>query len=159
MIKEVRIDHRLVHGQVAFTWTKFLGATRIIVIDNKAAHDDLQKMAINMAKPQGVKLNIFSVEEALSKMPKVEKLSDVIFMVFGNTKDCADFVEAYPKLPVINYGGITKKEGSAHVFEVVYLNPSELEDTKRILQHGTKVVMQQLPTTKREVLDVDSIKF
>ena len=37
MIKALRIDHRLVHGQVAFTWTHFLGATRIIVIDDKAA--------------------------------------------------------------------------------------------------------------------------
>ena len=48
MIKALRIDHRLVHGQVAFTWTHFLAATRIIVIDDKAAADEFQKMALNM---------------------------------------------------------------------------------------------------------------
>ena len=53
MIKALRIDHRLVHGQVAFTWTHFLAATRIIVIDDKAAADEFQKMALNMAKPAG----------------------------------------------------------------------------------------------------------
>ena len=75
MIKAVRIDHRLVHGQVAFTWTHFLAATRIIVIDDKAANDEFQKMALNMSKPAGVKLNIFTVEKALSKMPKVGAFS------------------------------------------------------------------------------------
>ena len=53
MIKAVRIDHRLVHGQVAFSWTHYLGATRIIVIDDKAASDDFQKMALKMSKPAG----------------------------------------------------------------------------------------------------------
>ena len=53
MIKAVRIDHRLVHGQVAFSWTQFLGANRIIVIDDKAATDDFQLMALKMSKQIG----------------------------------------------------------------------------------------------------------
>ena len=43
MIKAVRVDHRLVHGQVAFTWTHYLAVSRIIVIDDKAANDEFQK--------------------------------------------------------------------------------------------------------------------
>ena len=74
MIKAVRVDHRLVHGQVAFTWTHYLAISRIIVIDDKAANDEFQKMALNISKPAGVKLNIFTVEKALSKMSKEEIL-------------------------------------------------------------------------------------
>ena len=48
MIKAVRVDHRLVHGQVAFTWTHYLAVSRIIVIDDKAANDEFQKMALNV---------------------------------------------------------------------------------------------------------------
>ena len=73
MIKGLRVDHRLVHGQVAFTWTHFYAATRIIVIDDKSATDEFQKMALNMSKPAGCKLNIFTVEKALSKMPKLKR--------------------------------------------------------------------------------------
>ena len=80
MIKALRVDHRLVHGQVAFTWTHFLAATRIIVIDDKAAGDDFQKMALNMAKPAGVKLNVFSVEKALERAEKIDSLSDTVFI-------------------------------------------------------------------------------
>ena len=152
MIKAVIIDHRLVHGLVAFTWTHFLAATRIIVIDDKAANDEFQKMALNMSKPAGVKLNIFTVEKALSKMPKVETLNDTIFIIFGCTRDAARFIEQYPKFKEINYGGIAKKEGSKLYGDVVYLNEEEREDTKKIISCGTSVFMQQLPTTKREEL-------
>lgn len=152
MIKAVRVDHRLIHGQVAFTWTHFSAATRIIVIDDKAATDEFQKMALNMSKPAGCKLNIFTVEKALSKMAKVETLNENIFIVFGCTRDAARFIEGYPKFKEINYGGIAKKEGSKSYGEVVYLNDEEVADSKKIMSLGTKIFMQQLPTTKREEL-------
>lgn len=155
MIKAVRIDHRLVHGQVAFSWTQFLGATRIIVIDDKAANDEFQKMALNMSKPAGVKLNIFTVEKALSKMEKVETLKDIIFIVFGCTHDAARFIEQYPKIKEINYGGIAKKEGSQQFSSVIYLNDEEIVDTKKILDAGVKIIMQQLPSSKKEELKLD----
>ncbi len=152
MIKAVRVDHRLIHGQVAFTWTHFLGVSRIIVIDDKSANDEFQKMALNMSKPAGCKMNIFTVEKALEKMPKVETLSDTIFIVFGNVHDCARFIDGYPKIPEINYGGIAKKEGSKLFSPVVYLNDQEIEDTKKIMAHGVKIFMQQLPSTTKEEL-------
>ena len=140
MIKAVRVDHRLVHGQVAFTWTHFLAATRIIVIDDAAASDEFQKMALNMSKPAACKLNIFSVEKALEKMPKVEALNDEIFIV------------GYPKVKEINFGGIAKKEGSKQFSEVVYLDDQEIAYAKRIMECGTQIIMQQLPSTKKEKL-------
>lgn len=152
MIKALRIDHRLVHGQVAFSWTHFLGATRIIVIDDKAANDELQTMALNMSKPAGVKLNIFTVEKALSKMEKVETLHDVIFIVFGCTKDASAFLCAYPKVKELNLGGIAKKDGSKEYSQVVFLTPQEEDDLKKVQHAGVNLFMQQLPTTKREEL-------
>lgn len=152
MIKVVRIDHRLVHGQVAFTWTHFLVATRIIVVDDKATDDEFQRTALNMSKPAGVKLDIFTVEKALSKMLGVETLDDTTFITFGCTRDAARFIEQYLNFKEINYGGIAKKEGSKSYGDVVYLNEEEREDTKKITSCGTSVFTQQLPTTKREEL-------
>ena len=154
MIKALRIDHRLVHGQVAFTWTHFLGATRIIVIDDKAAGDDFQKMALNMAKPAGVKLNVFSVAKAVERAEKIDSLSDSVFIIFGSTKDAAGYITAHPVFKELNLGGIAKKDGSKNYGEVVYLTPEEEEDLRKIKATGCQLFMQQLPTTKRESLDL-----
>lgn len=50
-IIHTRIDDRLIHGQVATMWTNQLGATRIMVVDDKAANDDIMKMSLKMATP------------------------------------------------------------------------------------------------------------
>ena len=152
MIKALRIDHRLVHGQVAFTWTHFLAATRIIVIDDKAAADEFQKMALNMAKPAGCKLNVFSVDKALERAEKIDSLTDSVCIVFGSTKDAAGYITGHPVFKELNLGGVAKKEGSRNYADVVYLTPEEEDDIRAIMATGCKVFMQQLPTTKRESL-------
>ncbi|MDY4809414.1 MAG: PTS sugar transporter subunit IIB [Bulleidia sp.] len=148
----MRIDHRLVHGQVAFTWTHFLAATRIIVIDDKAAADEFQKMALNMAKPAGCKLNVFSVDKALERAEKIDSLTDSVFIIFGSTKDAAGYITGHPVFKELNLGGVAKKEGSRNYADVVYLTPEEEDDIRAIMATGCKVFMQQLPTTKRESL-------
>ena len=52
MIKNLRVDHRLLHGQVAFCWTSALGADCILIACDDVMKDDIRKMSIKMAKPQ-----------------------------------------------------------------------------------------------------------
>ena len=49
MIKLVRIDHRLLHGQVVFSWSKFFNINRIIVANDEAANDEFKKMSLNLS--------------------------------------------------------------------------------------------------------------
>ena len=65
MIKLARIDDRLLHGQVAFTWVSSLGIDCIVVANDKVAKDDFQKMAMGLAKPPSAKLHILSLADAI----------------------------------------------------------------------------------------------
>ncbi len=149
MIKLVRLDYRLLHGQVVFSWTTNIGAQRIIIVDTDAASDELKKTALKMSKPSGVRLNIFSVEKALEKMPKVESLDENIMMIFGNTTSLRTFCEAYPRIKEINYGGVANKTGAKQYDDAVFLTPEEQEDTQKILDLGIKIYSQQTPNLKR----------
>ena len=73
MIKLVRLDYRLLHGQVVFSWTGHVGAQRIIVVDDDAANDEMKKSALLLSKPAGVRVNIFTVDKAIAKMSGSEK--------------------------------------------------------------------------------------
>ena len=152
MIKLVRLDYRLLHGQVVFSWTQNVGAQRIIVVDDEAAADELKKTALNLSKPAGVRLNIFTLDKTLEKMPKVEALNENIMMIFGNTATLRKFCEAYPKCKEVNYGGIANKENSKQYAGAVFLNGTEQADTQKILDLGVKIFMQQTPGHKRENL-------
>lgn len=153
MIKLVRLDYRLLHGQVVFSWTTTIGAQRIIVVDDEAANDELKSTALKLSKPNGVRLNIFTLEKTLAKMPKVETLNENIMMIFGNTATLRAFCESYPRIKEINYGGVANKAGATQIDDAVFLLPSEIEDTRKLLEMGIKIYSQQTPSTKKKVLD------
>ena len=82
MIKLVRVDHRLLHGQVIFSWTKQVGTNYIIVADDKVPNDPISMMALSIAKPVDCELSIipFSqlrklVDENASKNATQELIS------------------------------------------------------------------------------------
>ncbi|WP_270285805.1 PTS sugar transporter subunit IIB [Enterococcus lactis] len=153
MIKFIRIDHRLLHGQVVFSWSKSLQINRILVVNDEAVNDEFKKMSLELSKPQGIKLNIFTVENTLTKISKIEALSENIMMIFGNTKDVRQFCESYSNVKEINYGGIIKKEGSKQFSNAIFLTENEIEDAKVLKSMGIKQFMQQVPTSKKEDLN------
>ena len=58
-----RIDTRLLHGQVATTWTKMVNPDRIIVVSDAVSKDDLRKRMIIEAAPPGVKAHVIPIWE------------------------------------------------------------------------------------------------
>ncbi|CAJ1179042.1 PTS sorbose transporter subunit IIC [Companilactobacillus crustorum] len=153
MIKFCRIDHRLLHGQVIFSWTKSESIERIIVIDDLAANDEFKKMSLSLSKPTGVKLNIFSVDTAIQNISKIKKLPEKVMLIFGNTDSTLKFVEVYKDIKEINYGGIPEKEGSKKFSNTIALTDQDIENSKALNNMGIELYMQQIPTTKREELN------
>ncbi|KRN95780.1 PTS sugar transporter subunit IIB [Companilactobacillus kimchiensis] len=153
MIKFCRIDHRLLHGQVIFSWTKSEGIERIIVIDDMAANDEFKKMSLSLSKPTGVKLNIFSVDTAIKNISKIKKLPEKVMLIFGNTHSTLLFAKEYKDLKQINYGGIPEKEGSKKFSNTIALTDKEIQESKELSDMGINLYMQQIPTTKKEELN------
>ena len=69
-----RIDGRLIHGQVANLWTTKLNVSRIMVIDDEVAQNDIEKSGLKLATPPGVKLSILPV----AKLRKISWLENMI---------------------------------------------------------------------------------
>lgn len=59
------MDHRLLHGQVAFSWTQYVGADCILIANDSVPNDDLRKTTIKMAKPPAVKLVIKNIADSI----------------------------------------------------------------------------------------------
>ena len=49
MIKHLRIDNRLIHGQVAVTWMRRINADALVVVNDAVAKDRIQQMALPLA--------------------------------------------------------------------------------------------------------------
>ena len=143
MIKLVRVDHRLLHGQVIFSWTKQLSANYIIVADDKVPNDPISMMALSIAKPADCELSIIP----FSKVKEVvEKNADKnIMIIVKGPKEAVQLVKELPEVTEINYGGVAKKNGKA-----IFLNEEELASTKELISMGKKIIIQMVPTSPIE---------
>lgn len=149
MIALMRIDNRLIHGQVALLWTKHLQANRIIVANDTIVKNEVQVAALKMACPATAKCSVLSVADAISVLndPRAERLR--IFIVVNNPTDVRRIVEAVPSVPLVNisnYGhlGDDLKE-RVKITDTVYATPSDLEDFARIQKTGVKCQYQVVP--------------
>ena len=87
MIIQIRVDDRLIHGQIAVVWSKQFNTTHMVVANDKAAANEVQQMALKMATPSGIKVLIRSVDDAIKifNNPKSEKVK--MFVLTNSVRD------------------------------------------------------------------------
>lgn len=144
-IVNIRIDERLIHGQVAAYWTRNLNAHRILVIDNFAAKDQIQKMALKMATPGGVKLSILSVGTAAKNLIDGKYEGENVFVIVRNPKTLLEVYEAGYKMDVVNVGNMSSKFGSVQVRRTVGVTKEDVEAFKALIELGVKFTAQMIP--------------
>ena len=106
MIKLLRVDHRLLHGQVAFSWTQFLGVDCILIANDGLMHDELRKTTIKLAKPQGVKVVMKNIQDSIDAINSGVTDKYKLFVVVESIEDASRLVKGTNKFEVINLGGI-----------------------------------------------------
>lgn len=157
----VRLDYRLLHGQVVFSWVNSVGAQRIIVVDNDAATNEVKKNALKLAKPSGTFLNIFTVNRALAKMKKLNTLGENVMFIFGNVHEMLEFCQQYQGkgFESLNFGAAANHDGAIPIGgkdSSVFLDASERADAQKLLDLGIKIYEQQTPSQMRT--DISSFR-
>lgn len=145
-IVNVRIDERLIHGQVAAFWTNDLNANRIMVIDDFAAKDEIQKMALKMAAPSTVKLSILGVQRAVERLKEGAYPGERIFVVMKGPKTLRGVLEAGWKFEKVNVGNMSSKHGSVQVKRTVGVTPQDVEDFNYANDQGVVLYAQMIPS-------------
>ena len=147
MILRIRIDDRLLHGQVAYSWKAKLNYNAIIIASNEAANDELRKATIKMCCPDGVKLATRDVEGAI-KLANNEKLKDMrVFVICPNPKTAYEVATKLNEKALINLGGMQMRDGADFFSKAVYTTPEDLEYLDKLSELGFDIEVQEVPST------------
>lgn len=149
MILLTRVDHRLLHGQVAFSWTQGLGADCILIANDDVPTNDIRKTTIKLAKPQGVKLVIKSIDDAIKALQSGVTDKYKLFIVVESIAHAHKLAEACPEIEQINLGGIKAKEGTRSLGKAVNVLPAEEVLLKELVTQGVEVEIRQVPGDKK----------
>lgn len=159
MIKLVRLDERMIHGQVAIKWSRVTGVDRILVINKEAANDIVIKKSLMMAAPQTVKVAIMDVEESIDLLndPRMENVS--VLVIVAKLDDLLEVVKRVKSIPTINignYGRLMKQLGTdkRQTFgNHLYADSKEIELFRQILSFNIPTVYQTTPEDPAEPLE------
>jgi len=159
MVKLLRLDERLIHGQIAIKWSRHLSVNRILVLNDEAAKNDLIKKSLMMAAPSTVKVAITSMDEGIDILndPRGDSLS--ILVLVKTPQDALEILNRVKGIKTVNVGNFGRVAARIGVDprktyrSNLYLYDSEVFILKQILETGVECVYQTTPEDNPESIN------
>lgn len=149
-IVAVRIDGRLIHGQVANLWTTKLDISRIMVVDNEVATNALEKSGLKLATPAGVKLSVLPLEKAAANILAGKYDSQRLMIIAKKPDRFLELVEAGVPIKEINVGNMSQSDESKSITRSINVVSKDIEDFKKLDEKGVNLVSQMVPSDRAE---------
>lgn len=150
MVIQIRVDDRLIHGQVALVWSKELNTPGIVVANDAAVTSDVLRMTLQMAVPTGKKLLVKSVQDAIKVFNNPKGSEMRIFALTNSVKDALELVKGCPgNIQSVNIANVGRFDNSPASEKVslngtILLNRKELEAARELTQIPDVAVFHQL---------------
>ena len=148
-----RIDSRLLHGQVATAWTKTVKPTRIIVVSDGVAKDELRKNLIEQAAPPGVKANVVPVDKMIQVAKDPRFGNTKAMLLFETPQDALRAIEGGVDVKELNIGSMAHSVGKIAVSKVLSLGRDDVKTFEKLKAKGIQFDVRKVPNDSKENMD------
>jgi PTS system mannose-specific IIB component len=151
----VRIDDRLVHGQVIEGWVKSLRINHVVVASDAVAADEMQRALYCLAVPYGIKLDCLSVIDAAKGWAQDAWGADKVILLTSNPQDVVRLVQAGAPVKSVNVGGMHYRQGRIQVLKAVSLDDSDVTAFRVLAEK--KIALEARPLPLDEPVNVSTL--
>ncbi|MCG4880003.1 PTS sugar transporter subunit IIB [Amedibacillus dolichus] len=144
-IRLVRIDFRLIHGQVITKWFGSTRATEIVIIDDELSKDAFMASIYEMSAPPGAKVSVLSTEQAVEKWNENKLGNGKLLILFKNVGQVYKTFKLGFPFEEIQIGGLGSAPGRKVVFGPITLDDEDAKQLKEISDKGVHVYLHQVP--------------
>lgn len=144
----VRVDDRLIHGQVVVGWGQPLGLGFVALVDDRVRGSEWEQDLYRMGVPPGMEAIFVSLDEAARRFADWEKDRRVGLVLTADLETAAALVARVPRVRRITLGGIHHRPGRVERLRYVYLSDDELSMLRGLAAQGVDVVAQDVPTAR-----------
>ncbi|MGL4760566.1 MAG: mannose/fructose/sorbose PTS transporter subunit IIA [Sarcina sp.] len=142
----VRIDSRLLHGQVATAWSKSTQPTRIIVVSDEVTKDELRKKLIQQAAPPGIKAHVIPINQMIKIAKDNEHFGGQrALLLFESPQDVLRAVEGGVPLKTINVGSMAHSAGKVQPSKVLAFDQNDINTFKKLEEAGLDFDVRKVP--------------
>ncbi|MDI6783172.1 MAG: PTS sugar transporter subunit IIB [bacterium] len=154
-LKLVRIDDRLIHGQVVVGWVRFLNANHIIVADDAVAKDAMQKALYEMVVPRELTVSILTLAETAEKIQQNIYGNDTIILLVARPKDVLALANLGLPMKSINIGGMRFEPGKKQITKSVSVDDEDGMMLRELAAKGIEIEGRAVPTDEK----IDIVKL
>ncbi|EJJ0546406.1 PTS mannose transporter subunit IIAB [Cronobacter sakazakii] len=144
-----RIDDRLIHGQVATRWTKETNVSRIIVVSDEVAADNVRKTLLTQVAPPGVTAHVVDVAKMIRVYNNPKYAGERVMLLFTNPTDVERIVEGGVKITSVNIGGMAYRQGKTQVNNAVSVDEKDIEAFKKLNARGIELEVRKVSNDPR----------
>ncbi len=144
-ISLIRVDDRLIHGQVVVGWSKASRATRIVVADDEVAKNETQKTIMTYAAPRDVRVSILSIADAAEKLKTNGFPNDIILLLINSPISLLKLIDNGLTVKKVNIGNVRIAPGRTRLTKEVAATQEEIEAWKKIDGLGITLEAVWLP--------------
>lgn len=146
-IIHIRVDDRLLHGQVCAVWTGTLESTRIMVANDAVAENDLRKSALRMAAPPTVRTSLIGVERAARQILEGKYAGQRVFLIVDGPADLLRLLDYGLPIKTVNVGNMAPADATARqIKKSVSLTSEQEADFRKVIERGVDVTSQMVPS-------------
>lgn len=141
----VRIDDRLIHGQVTVAWGGWLDPDRIVLANDEVASCDWRCELYDDEDTLGAAVSIVSVEGFGQALADGTWEGERVLLVVGSPADLLSLVKAGLDVPSANVGGMHHAEGKRELLPYVFVDEDDVRAMREIMDLGTELEARDVP--------------
>ncbi len=147
----VRVDNRLIHGQILESWIPTVRADCIVVANDQLAEIAFQKLLMESAVPKGIKVAIGTIAERGCFLRSDEVAERRILLLFANPKDALQAHRLGVNFAELNLGNLHGGKDKRRVSCTVALNNDDIKNLQELENEGIKIVLQCVPSDRQRL--------
>lgn len=146
MIKAVHLDDRLIHGQVAISWTRSLGVNVLLVVNDEIVNNQTRRNALKLGVPAGVKYGFRSVDDGIAFLNGPESQKYKIMVLINNPLDAEKVCLGVKGIERLTIGGVRKN--APYIMDNLNLTNEDIQALQNVMDHGIPVGVLPTPADK-----------
>jgi mannose/fructose/N-acetylgalactosamine-specific phosphotransferase system component IIB len=146
----MRIDDRLIHGQIVTGWITYCEATKILVVDDRAVADPVQQMLLKLAVPSGITLEMLGKAAALRRL-RNDQTGEKALLIMRSPAEANTFLEMGFEIGGINIGNISNspsKTGRKKMMDYIYFEEQDAAALQALADRGVALDVRAVPTER-----------
>lgn len=144
----IRIDDRLIHGQVVAVWCKHRPFTRIVIVDDEVAADPFMQEVMRLAAPPGLQVDVLSLEEAIRRLPQDPRPRETTMVLLRSPQAALRLYEGGIRYAALNVGGLGSGPGRRPLFRHIAASDEEMAVLKALAERGVDITFLTVPGEK-----------